>query len=192
MTIPERPGSFRAFCSLLGARNITEFNYRYADPGAAHVFVGVQVRDRDETGELVRRLRRRGLKTLDFSDNELAKLHIRHMVGGHAPTVDNEILYRFEFPERPGALMKFLDRHEPATGTSACSTTATTAPTTGACWSACRCRRGTSASSAPSSPRWATPAATRPAIPPTDCFSADRDRANELMRLRWRSNGWLC
>jgi len=68
----------------------------------------VQVRDRDETRELVRRLRRRGLKTLDFSDNELAKLHIRHTVGGHAPTVDNEILYRFEFPERPGALVKFL------------------------------------------------------------------------------------
>jgi len=108
VTIPERPGSFRRFCSQIGARNITEFNYRYADPSAAHVFVGVQVRDRDETRELVRRLRRRGLKTLDFSDNELAKLHIRHTVGGHAPTADNEILYRFEFPERPGALVKFL------------------------------------------------------------------------------------
>ena len=108
VTIPERPGSFRRFCSQIGARNITEFNYRYADPSAAHVFVGVQVRDRDETRELVRRLRRHGLKTLDFSDNELAKLHIRHTVGGHAPTVDHEILYRFEFPERPGALIKFL------------------------------------------------------------------------------------
>jgi len=108
VTIPERPGSFREFCSLIGTRNITEFNYRYADPREAHVFVGVQVRDREETRRLVRRLRRRGLKTLDFSDNELAKLHIRHTVGGHAPGVDNEILYRFEFPERPGALMKFL------------------------------------------------------------------------------------
>ena len=108
VTIPERPGSFRAFCSQVGARNITEFNYRYADPARAHVFVGVQVRDRGETEDLVRRLRRKGLKTLDFSDNELAKLHIRHTVGGHAPTVDNEILYRFEFPERPGALMRFL------------------------------------------------------------------------------------
>jgi threonine dehydratase len=108
VTIPERPGSFREFCSQIGARNITEFNYRYADPGEAHVFVGVQVRDREETRELVRRLRRRGLKALDFSDNELAKLHVRHAVGGHAPTVDNEILYRFEFPERPGALMRFL------------------------------------------------------------------------------------
>ncbi len=108
VTIPERPGSFREFCSLVGARNITEFNYRYADPREAHVFVGVQVRDRKETDRLIRGLRRRGLKTLDFSDNELAKLHIRHTVGGHAPTVDDEILYRFEFPERPGALMKFL------------------------------------------------------------------------------------
>ncbi len=112
VTIPERPGSFREFCALIGARNITEFNYRYADPGEAHVFVGLQVRDRKETRQIVRRLRRRGLKTLDFSDNELAKLHIRHTVGGHAPAVDNEILYRFEFPERPGALMKFLDGDE--------------------------------------------------------------------------------
>ncbi len=107
VTIPERPGSFREFCSLVGARNITEFNYRYADPRQAHVFVGVQVHDRKETSRLIKTLRRRGLKTLDFTDNELAKLHIRHAVGGRAP-VDNEILYRFEFPERPGALMKFL------------------------------------------------------------------------------------
>jgi threonine dehydratase len=108
VTIPERPGSFREFCALVGARNITEFNYRYADARQAHVFVGLQVRDRKETRRLVQRLRRHRLKTLDFSDNELAKLHVRHTVGGHAPTVDNEILYRFEFPERPGALMKFL------------------------------------------------------------------------------------
>jgi threonine dehydratase len=108
VTIPERPGSFREFCSLIGTRNITEFNYRYADPREACVFAGLQVRDRAETRRLVRRLRQRGLKTLDFSDNELAKLHIRHTVGGHAPAVDHEILYRFEFPERPGALMKFL------------------------------------------------------------------------------------
>ena len=108
VTIPERPGSFREFCALIGARNITEFNYRYADPRQAHVFVGIQVRDRTETAGLVRRLRQRGLKTLDFSDNELAKLHVRHTVGGHAPAVDDEILYRFEFPERPGALMRFL------------------------------------------------------------------------------------
>ncbi len=110
VTIPERPGSFREFCEVIGARNITEFNYRYADPGNAHVFVGVQVRNRAETAGLIAALRRRRLTTLDLSDNELAKLHIRHTVGGHAPAdVVNEILYRFEFPERPGALMKFLN-----------------------------------------------------------------------------------
>jgi len=109
VTIPERPGSFKTFCALLGPRNITEFNYRYADSKEAHVFVGVQVHDHEETVRLVRSLRRHGLRTLDFSDNELAKLHVRHLVGGHAPAVANEILYRFEFPERPGALMKFLN-----------------------------------------------------------------------------------
>jgi threonine dehydratase len=108
VTIPERPGSFRRFCGLIGARNITEFNYRYADSREAHVFVGIQVKDRRETDQLIHKLRGSGLRTLDFSDNELAKLHVRHTVGGHAPTVDNEILYRFEFPERPGALMRFL------------------------------------------------------------------------------------
>jgi threonine dehydratase len=109
VTIPEKPGSFRKFCTLLGPRSVTEFNYRYADAREAHVFVGVQVHDRDETARLVRSLRRHGLKTLDFSDNELAKLHVRHLVGGHAPNVAHEILYRFEFPERPGALTKFLN-----------------------------------------------------------------------------------
>ncbi len=108
ITIPERPGSFKRFCSLLGGRNITEFNYRIADPRDAHVFVGIEVRGRDETAKLVRKLRGHGLKTLDLSDNELAKLHVRHLVGGHAPLADDELLYRFEFPERPGALMKFL------------------------------------------------------------------------------------
>ena len=109
VTIPERPGSFKAFCALIGPRNITEFNYRYADAKQAHVFVGVQVHDHEETARLVRALREQGLETLDFSDNELAKLHIRHLVGGHASTVDDEILYRFEFPERPGALLRFLN-----------------------------------------------------------------------------------
>jgi threonine dehydratase len=109
VTIPERPGSFRDFCARIGLRSITEFNYRFADPTSAQVFVGVQVRDRTETGKLVAELRRSGFTTLDLSDNELAKLHIRHTVGGHAPPqVSDEILYRFEFPERPGALMKFL------------------------------------------------------------------------------------
>ncbi len=109
VTIPERPGSFRQFCALLGARNVTEFNYRYSDAKEAHVFVGVQVRDRAETRKLVAKLRRKGLATLDFSDNEMAKLHVRHLVGGRAPGVKNERLLRFEFPERPGALMNFLN-----------------------------------------------------------------------------------
>lgn len=109
VTIPERPGSFRQFCTLLGARSVTEFNYRYADSDKAHVFVGVQVRNRDETRKLIARLRRNHLPTLDFSNNEMAKLHVRHLVGGRAPGVANELLFRFEFPERPGALMNFLN-----------------------------------------------------------------------------------
>ena len=109
VTIPEVPGSFRRFCSMLGSRNVTEFNYRYSDPEQAHVFVGLQVRNRQETSKLVSRLRRKGLATLDISDNEMAKLHVRHLVGGRAPQASNELLYRFEFPERPGALMKFLE-----------------------------------------------------------------------------------
>lgn len=109
VTIPEKPGSFKKFCAILGARNITEFNYRYADPREAHVFVGVQVQDRHETARLLDALQGNGLKALDFTDNEMGKLHVRHMVGGHAPQVENEIIYRFEFPERPGALMQFLN-----------------------------------------------------------------------------------
>jgi threonine dehydratase len=110
VTIPERPGSFKRFCALIGTRNVTEFNYRYADPDQARVFVGLSIHNRDETQMLVRHLQRHGLATEDFSDNEMAKLHIRHMVGGHSPRVKDEIVYRFEFPERPGALMNFLDR----------------------------------------------------------------------------------
>jgi threonine dehydratase len=117
VTIPERPGSFRKFCATLGGRNITEFNYRIADPKEAHVFVGIEIHGRDETARIVKLLRRHGLKTLDLSDDEMAKLHLRHMVGGHAPRdlaraargARDELLYRFEFPERPGALMKFLN-----------------------------------------------------------------------------------
>jgi threonine dehydratase len=109
VTIPERPGSFRKFCSLLGARNVTEFNYRIADSKDAHIFVGIEVHGRNETARIVRNLRRHGLTTLDLSDNEVAKVHARHMVGGRAPFARNELLYRFEFPERPGALMRFLE-----------------------------------------------------------------------------------
>jgi threonine dehydratase len=113
VTIPERPGSFKAFCSLLGTRNVTEFNYRYADTEDAHVFVGVTVDSREETRAFIEMLEQHGLRALDLSQNEMAKLHIRHMVGGHAPHAAYEQLYRFEFPERPGALMAFLNSMSP-------------------------------------------------------------------------------
>ena len=108
VTIPERPGSFREFCALLGKRSVTEFNYRYADPKTAHLFVGIEVADRRETRDLLAQLRKRRIEAFDLTDNEMAKLHVRHLVGGHAPGAENEILYRFEFPERPGALLQFL------------------------------------------------------------------------------------
>ncbi|MCX7176389.1 MAG: threonine ammonia-lyase, biosynthetic [Proteobacteria bacterium] len=109
VTIPEQPGSFKKFCDLIGTRSITEFNYRFSDAHEAHVFAGVQVGDRSESLKLVASLKKHGLATLDLSDDEMAKLHVRHMVGGHAPLVKHELLYRFEFPERPGALMRFLE-----------------------------------------------------------------------------------
>ena len=110
VTIPERPGSFRRFCAILGPRNITEFNYRMADAEQAHVFVGVGINSRAETAAIVRTLQRHGLNTLDLSDDEMAKLHVRHLVGGHAALARDELVYRFEFPERPGALLQFLSR----------------------------------------------------------------------------------
>jgi threonine dehydratase len=109
VTIPEQAGAFKAFCRLLGERNITEFNYRYSDPKFAHIFVGVAIADPTESAKLVSDLQAQGLPTLDLSDNEVAKLHLRHLVGGHAPQAKNEVVFRFEFPEKPGALMKFLD-----------------------------------------------------------------------------------
>jgi len=110
VTIPERAGSLKKFCRILGGHSITEFNYRFNDPKAAHIFVGVQVQEKKDIGELVRTLREHGYPTLDMTDNEMAKLHVRHTVGGRAPNAANEILYRFEFPERPGALMNFLNK----------------------------------------------------------------------------------
>ena len=109
VTIPEKPGAFKNFCRLLGSRNITEFNYRYSDPKNAHIFVGVAVHDPLETAKLLDDLQMEGLPALDLTDNEVAKLHLRHLVGGRAPQAEHEVVYRFEFPEKPGALMKFLD-----------------------------------------------------------------------------------
>lgn len=109
VTIPEQPGSFKKFCAALGKRNITEFNYRYADNKDAQVFAGVQLSDGDrERKALVGELRAMGYPVMDLTDDEMAKLHVRHLVGGHAPAAQNEVVFRFEFPERPGALMKFL------------------------------------------------------------------------------------
>ncbi len=109
VTIPERPGSFRVFCQTIGKRNITEFNYRYADPREAQVFVGVELsKGIAEKDLLIETLRAQNYQVLDMSDNEVAKLHVRYMVGGPAPGVSDERLYRFQFPERPGALLKFL------------------------------------------------------------------------------------
>jgi threonine dehydratase len=109
VTIPERPGSFRELCTLLGKRSVTEFNYRCAPGREAHVFLGVSSSGRDETQRLIRSLERHGLAAEDLSDNELAKLHVRHLVGGRTHAPGAEMLYRFEFPERPGALMNFLE-----------------------------------------------------------------------------------
>jgi threonine dehydratase len=109
VTIDERPGSFLNFCRVIGKRSITEFNYRYADPEKAHVFAGVELRrGAEEKEELIGALRKQGYPVIDLSDNEMAKLHVRHMVGGRANGVTGETLYRFEFPERPGALLGFL------------------------------------------------------------------------------------
>lgn len=110
VTIDERPGSFRQFCDVIGLRGITEFNYRFSDPAKAHVFVGVQLGGGiKEKNELIDILQKREYPVLDMTDNEMAKLHIRYMVGGRMPGIQNERLFRFEFPERPGALMRFLN-----------------------------------------------------------------------------------
>ncbi len=111
VTIPERPGAYKDFCKALGRRNITEFNYRYADQKQAQIFVGIQVASGGaDRAELVAMLTKKGYTVADMTDNELAKLHVRHMVGGHAPQVGEEMVFRFEFPERPGALYAFLNR----------------------------------------------------------------------------------
>ncbi|HNR91091.1 MAG TPA: threonine ammonia-lyase, biosynthetic [Dokdonella sp.] len=113
VTIPEERGSFRRFCTVLEGHSITEFNYRIGESDRAHLFVGVQIRDRGDSGHLVRALRREGFATLDLTDDDLAKQHLRHMIGGRSTRAGHELLYRFEFPERPGALMRFLSAMSP-------------------------------------------------------------------------------
>ncbi len=113
VTIPEERGSFKRFCSLIGPRAVTEFNYRISDQKEAHVFVGLQVANRDEPGKISKQFLKQGFKNIDLTQDELAKLHIRHLVGGKSVLAQNELLYRFEFPERPGALARFLDSLAP-------------------------------------------------------------------------------
>jgi len=108
VSIPEKPGSFRRLCQTLGKRAITEFNYRSNDQRTAQVFLGVRVHDLEERRHVVNMLHKRGYGVDDMTDNEMAKLHVRHMVGGRASSGVGELLYRFEFPERPGALRTFL------------------------------------------------------------------------------------
>ncbi|WP_319803333.1 MULTISPECIES: threonine ammonia-lyase, biosynthetic [unclassified Acidithiobacillus] len=110
VTIPETPGAFRDFCTAIGQRVVTEFNYRLHRRDCAHIFVGVAIRNREDAAALLRQLQENGHQALDLSEDEMAKLHIRHMVGGHASEAQNERIYRFEFPERPGALMEFLEK----------------------------------------------------------------------------------
>jgi threonine dehydratase len=108
--IPERPGSFKRLCQLIGNRQITEFNYRYADSNTAHVFAGVQLSHGiEERTRLIDKLSKRGYRVVDMTGNEVAKLHTRYMIGGQAgDSVGNERLYRFQFPDKPGALLNFL------------------------------------------------------------------------------------
>jgi threonine dehydratase len=113
VTIPEERGSFRRFCELVGTRSVTEFNYRIADANAAHIFVGVQIKTRNEAVQMANAFIEHGFATVDLSHDELSKQHIRYMVGGHSPLAHDERLLRFEFPERPGALMKFLSSMAP-------------------------------------------------------------------------------
>ncbi|NIF91281.1 threonine ammonia-lyase, biosynthetic [Burkholderia sp. Cy-637] len=113
VTIPEARGSFRRFCELVGERNVTEFNYRIADERSAHIFVGVQIRRREESAEIAANFEAHGFQTVDLTGDELSKDHIRYMVGGRSPLSREERLFRFVFPERPGALMKFLSSMGP-------------------------------------------------------------------------------
>ena len=110
VTIPERPGAFREFCAAIGRRVVTEFNYRLSGRDQAHIFVGIATRSRADAAELEAAFEERGYRTAILTDDETAKLHVRHMVGGRSPDVANEQLCRFEFPERPGALMAFLEQ----------------------------------------------------------------------------------
>ena len=110
VSIPEHPGNYRRFIQLLGTRSITEFNYRYSDPREAQIFVGVRLAEGErEKQQTISLLREHGYPVVDMSNNEMAKVHVRYMVGGRSPGLEHEVVFRFQFPERPGALLQFLD-----------------------------------------------------------------------------------
>ncbi len=113
VTIPEERGSFKRFCELLGPRSVTEFNYRISDARQAHVFVGLAISRREEADKLERQFLKQGFATVNLADDEFAKEHLRHMVGGRSDLAADERLFRFQFPERPGALMRFLAAMHP-------------------------------------------------------------------------------
>ena len=112
-TIPEEPGSFLKLLKVLGKRQITEFNYRRGDVDSANIFMGMEIHDQKEVKQLIQKLKKHKIPTIDMTNNEVAKLHLRHMVGGKSHVIEHELLYRFEFPERPGALVDFLHALSP-------------------------------------------------------------------------------
>jgi threonine dehydratase len=114
VTIPEERGSFKRFCDVIGPRSLTEFNYRISDERSAHVFIGLTTTQRRESTALVASFEQQGFRAIDLTRDELAKLHLRHMVGGRSELAQDERLYRFVFPERPGALIKFLSSMHPS------------------------------------------------------------------------------
>ena len=174
VTIPERPGSFKAFCQAIGKRQITEFNYRKHTSDEAHIFVGVQTHpENDPRAALVQHLGEQGFPVTDLTDNELAKLHIRHMVGGHSAGASDEMVLRFEFPERPGALFNFLDKlggrwnismfHYRNHGAA-----------DGRVVAACRCRKTSATWCQRHWPRLVTPTGTKPRTRLTSCSWAEQ------------------
>jgi threonine dehydratase len=119
VTIPEERGSFRRFCEVIGSlpggpRNVTEFNYRISDSARAHVFVGLTAHGKGESEKIAKNFARHGFEALDLTHDELAKEHLRHLVGGRSSLAQDERLLRFVFPERPGALLKFLSLMQPS------------------------------------------------------------------------------
>jgi threonine dehydratase len=113
IAIPEERGSFKRLCSLIGTRNVTEFNYRISDSKKANIFIGISTQQQGDSTIIAKEFIKSGFDTIDLTTDELAKSHLRHMVGGRSSLADNELLYRFEFPERPGALMNFLNAMSP-------------------------------------------------------------------------------